>query len=58
MFKYKNVRTLLMEERKKNEALKAKQAKLEANQEYIAMMSDIDLDDDMKETEEQSNEQV
>jgi len=58
MFKYKNVRTLLMEERKKNEALNAKQAKLEANQEYIAMMSDIDLDDDTKETEEQNNEQV
>ena len=58
MFKYKNVRTLLMEERKKNEALNAKQAQLEANQEYIAMMSDIDLDDDTKETEEQNNEQV
>ena len=44
MFKYKSVAQQLREERTKNEKLRAKQRKLEADTEYIAMMCDVELE--------------
>lgn len=52
MFKYKTVQMRLIEEEQKNAALnaqlieaKAKQAKTDADMEYIAMMTDVDLEE-------------
>lgn len=51
MFEYKDIKRQLFEEKKKNAALQAKLAKTNADVEYIAMMTDIDLE----ETEETEN---
>lgn len=51
MFKFKDVKTQLMEEKKKNAALQAELDKTNANVDYIAMMTDIELE----ETEETEN---
>lgn len=51
MFKFKDVKTQLLEEKKKNAELQAKLAKTNADVEYIAMMTDIELE----ETEETEN---
>lgn len=45
MFKFKDVKTQLLEERKKNAELQAKLAKTNADVEYIAMMTDIELEE-------------
>lgn len=45
MFKYKGVNEQLLEERKKNASLQAKLNKANADIEYLAMMSDIELED-------------
>lgn len=46
MFKYKGVNEQLLEERKKNVSLQAKLNKANADIEYLAMMSDIELEDE------------
>ena len=46
MFKYKGVNEQLLEERKKNASLQAKLNKANADIEYLAMMSDIELEDE------------
>ena len=51
MFGYKDTKTQLLEEKKKNAALQAKLAKTNADVEYIAMMTDVELD----ETESEEN---
>lgn len=51
MFGYKDTKRQLFEEKKKNAELQAKLAKTNADVEYIAMMTDIELD----ETESEEN---
>lgn len=46
MFKYKGVNEQLLEERKKNASLQVKLNKANADIEYLAMMSDIELEDE------------
>ena len=45
MFEYKNVYKQLIEMRNKNAELQAKLDKTNANVDYIAMMTDIDLEE-------------
>lgn len=45
MFKFKDVKTQLLEEKKKNAELQAKIAKTNADVEYIAMMTDVELEE-------------
>ena len=54
MFEYKNIYKQLIEVRNKNAALQAELDKTNANVDYIAMMTDIDLE----ETEESENVEV
>ena len=51
MFGYKDIKTQLLEEKKKNAELQAKLAKTDADIEYLAMMTDVELE----ETEEAEN---
>ena len=51
MFGYKDTKTQLLEEKKKNAELQAKLAKTDADIEYLAMMTDVELE----ETEETEN---
>ena len=53
MFKFKDVKMQLLEEKKKNAELQAKLAKTNADVEYIAMMTDVELE----ETEETENDE-
>ena len=46
MFKKKTIQEQLVEERNKNEALNAQLIKTRADMEYIAMMTDVDIDDE------------
>lgn len=46
MFKFKDVKTQLLEEKKKNAELQAKLAKTNADVEYIAMMTDVELEEE------------
>ncbi|MCD8089926.1 MAG: hypothetical protein LUD81_04785 [Clostridiales bacterium] len=55
MFNYKSVKEeqQLLELRKSNERLKALQAKTEADIVYLAMMTDIELDEEDGEVEQE-----
>jgi hypothetical protein len=55
MFRYKSIHEQLFEERRKNAKLQAQIAKANADLEYIAMMADIDIEED--ETEVTGDEQ-
>ena len=58
MFKYTSLKEQLIEERSKNAALKTQTDKNASDIDYIAMMSDIELDSgETDETEEDENEQ-
>ena len=46
MFKKKTIQEQLVEQRNKNEALLAKLIKVNANLEYVAMMTDVEIDDE------------
>lgn len=48
MFKFKDVKTQLLEEKKKNAELQAKLEKTNADIEYIAMMTDVELEEETK----------
>ncbi len=52
MFKYTSLKEQLIEERSKNAALKTQTDKNASDIDYIAMMSDIELDMDETEDEE------
>lgn len=52
MFFYKPIKAQLIDERKKSLALKAQAEKLSADLEYVAMMADVELDD---ETEDETD---
>ena len=57
MFSYKSTREQLLEERRKNAALTAQLAQTNANLEFIAMMTDVSIDDeDAPEMEVDGNE--
>lgn len=51
MFKFKDVKTQLMEEKKKNAELQAKLNKTNADVEYIAMMTDVELEEETENDE-------
>jgi len=55
MFGFKSTREQLLEERRKNAELQATLDKTSADVEYIAMMTDVELDDD-EETEVEEND--
>lgn len=46
MFKYSPVKKQIIEERNKNAVLRSTNAELTANVDYIAMMCDVELDND------------
>lgn len=48
MFKCKDIKKQLLEEKKKNAALQAKLAKTNADVEYIAMMTDVELEEEIE----------
>ncbi len=51
MFKYKTISEQLIEERKKNQILSVKLKKILSDMDYIAMMCDVEL-------EEENDEQI
>ena len=51
MFKFKDVKTQLLEEKKKNAELQAKLEKTNADIEYIAMMTDVELEEETENDE-------
>lgn len=51
MFGYKSTKEQLLEERRKNAQLQAALDKTSADVEYIAMMTDVELDDDEEQME-------
>lgn len=53
MFKHKNIQEQIVEERRKNEALLSEMLKAKADMEYLAMMSDIELDEEEEEDGEE-----
>jgi hypothetical protein len=55
MFKYISVEEQLIKEKKKNAQLRAENAELAANVDYLAMMCDVELDED-KDAEVTSDE--
>lgn len=57
MFKYTSLKEQVLIERQKNTALKAQTDKNSADIDYIAMMSDIELDSEPDETEVENDEQ-
>jgi hypothetical protein len=56
MFAYKSIREQLLDERKKNAELQAALTKANADIEYIAMMTDVDIETDDQEVLEDGNE--
>ena len=56
MFKYKSVQAQLVEERQKNERLTAKSVKNSSDIDYIAMMTDVELEAENTEVEVSDNE--
>lgn len=46
MFKKKTIQEQLIEERNKNEALLSELIRVNANLEYVAMMTDVDINDE------------
>ena len=57
MFRYMPLKEQLMEERKKNAVLKAQTDKNASDIDYIAMMTDVELDTGSDETEEDENDE-
>lgn len=54
---YVNLEEVVTIERKKRESLEAKVAKLEATVEYLAMMTDVDIDrDNTDDSKKEGNE--
>lgn len=51
MFEYKNIYKQLIEVRNKNAELQAKLDKTNANVDYIAMMTDIELEEESEDVE-------
>lgn len=56
MFVYKSIREQLLDERKKNAELQAALTKTNADIEYIAMMTDVDMESEDQEETEDGNE--
>lgn len=51
MFKYKNIQDQFIETQQKNRLLESNIMKLQANLDFVAMMSDIEIDNEEEETE-------
>jgi hypothetical protein len=58
MFRYKSIHEQLFEERRKNAKLQAQIAKANADLEYIAMMTDVDIEEDETEVTDDDDEQI
>lgn len=56
MFVYKSVKEQLLDDRKKNAELQAALTKANADIEYIAMMTDVDIEPEDQEVTEDGNE--
>ena len=52
MFKFKTISEQLIEERKKNRILAVKLEKLLSDMDYIAMMCDVELEEENEDAEE------
>lgn len=57
MFEYKSLKQQLIDERNKNVVLKAQSDKNTSDIDYIAMMSDIELETDEQEEAEGDNDE-
>jgi len=55
VFVYKRIREQLLEERRKSARLEAALVKTNADVEYIAMMTDVEIDDEDEEMEVQED---
>ncbi len=55
MFKYKTVKEQMLEERKKNAQLSAENIKIRSDVDFVAMMCDIELDNDTPIEEGENN---
>ena len=55
MFGYKSIREQLLEERRKSARLEAALVKTNADVEYIAMMTDVEIEDEDEEMEVQED---
>lgn len=53
MFKYISVEEQLIKEKNKNAQLRAENAELAANVDYLAMMCDVELDEDAEVTSDE-----
>lgn len=51
MFKYKNIQDQFIETQQKNRLLKSNIMQLQANLDFVAMMSDIEIDNEEEEAE-------
>ena len=51
MFKYKSIQDQFIETQQKNRLLESNIMKLQANLDFVAMMSDIEIDNEEEETE-------
>lgn len=56
MFRYKSIHEQLFEERRKNAKLQAQVDKANADIEYVAMMADVDIEEDETEVTDNGNE--
>jgi len=55
MFKYKSIQDQFIETQQKNRLLESNIMQLQANLDFVAMMSDIEIDNEEKEEEAESN---
>jgi hypothetical protein len=53
MFKHKNIQEQIVDERNKNEAMLSQILEILADMEYIAMMTDVDLEEGDDEDEQE-----
>ena len=51
MFKYKSIQDQFIETQQRNKLLESNIMKLQANLDFVAMMSDIEIDNEEEETE-------
>jgi hypothetical protein len=58
MFRYKSIHEQLFEERRKNAKLQSQVEKANADLEYIAMMTDVDIEEDETEVTDDDDEQI
>ena len=58
MFKYKNIQDQFIETQQKNRLLESNIMQLQANLDFVAMMSDIEIDNEEEEEAESNVEEI